>query len=164
MRFLAICPRLKKTGDSLHIMTGVGLFVLTLGLMQRQVVIDPVRRVIVVSSRYAWFFTRHREMPFSDVEAVTYGYEELSAGSSFSWNWNSLDSFIVGLRLVDDSEFTLFTFWGEGQFNNDGPFPDWLYFCDLALDLVGSQDKESRLLVDLLSKIVDVSVVPPRGY
>ena len=85
-------------------------------------------------------------------------------GSAFSFAHDSFDWFTVGLRLKGDSEFRLFNFIGDGTFGNTGPFPDWLYWDEFAFDFSGSQDKESRVFVDLLSKMIGVKVVPPRLY
>ena len=55
--------------------------------------------------------------------------------------------------------------WPHGLLGADnGPLPDWLYWNEYTFDLSGSQDKESRMFVDLLSKMIGVTVVPPRGY
>ena len=81
------------------------------------------------------------------------------AGGNDSFDW-----FTVGLRLADDSELQLFNFIGDGTFSNNGPFPDWLYWDEFAFDLSGSQEKESRVFVDLLCKMIGVRVVPPRPW
>jgi len=54
-------------------------------------------------------------------------------------------------------------FIGEGTFGNEGPFPDWCYWDEFALDISGSQEDESRVFADVLSKIIGVQVVPPRN-
>jgi hypothetical protein len=62
--------------------------------------------------------------------------------------------------LVGGEEVRLFYFVGDGAFQNDSPLPDWWYWEDYALDRVGSQDRESRMFVQLLSQIIGVAILP----
>lgn len=160
MRLLALCPRIRKHDDCILVTTAWRSSVLSLGTIYRKVVIDPQNRKLVIASRYLWLISRSREIRFSEILAVTYGYEDTSLDLDFGHD--SFDWFTVGLRLKDDSELRLFNFIGEGTFTNTGPFPDWCYWDEFAFDLSGSQDKESRTFVDLLCKMIGVKVVPPR--
>ncbi len=138
---------------------------LTLGMLFRRVTVDPRLQTLTVDSRYAWLFARRRKIPFAKIAAITYGYSNLSPDSYVSWGHDSFDSFTVGLRLkTPDQEIHLFNFVGEGTFSNDGPLPDWMYWQEFTYDWTGSQEKESRLFVDVLSTMVGVKVVPPRVY
>ena len=164
MRLLALCPRIRKHDGCIVATTAWRMSMASFGTMYRKVVINPQSREVSVSSRYIWLVSRSREIPFSAIRAVTYGYEGMSMDAAFSFAHDSFDWFTVGLRLTDDSEFRLFNFIGDGTFGNAGPFPDWLYWDEFAFDFSGSQDKESRVFVDLLSKMIGVKVVPPRLY
>jgi len=162
MRLLAICPRISRSGERIEATTAWRLRLLTLGMMFRRVVIDPQRDKLLIESRWLWLIRRRRVIRFARVQAITYGYEDLSPDGFFSLAHDSYDSFTVGLRLMDDSEVRLFTFHGDGTFVNTSTWPDWLFWDEYALDLSGSQQQESRLFVDLLSEMIGVSVVPPR--
>jgi hypothetical protein len=99
------------------------------------------------------------------IDAVTYGYEDIfSEQEWFAFAHDSFDWFTVGLRLRGGVQKHLFHFIGEGTFSSHGPWPEWVYWGDYALDLSGSQEKESRAFVEVLSKLVGVPVVPPRLY
>jgi hypothetical protein len=162
MRFLSICPRISKKSGCVVATTGIRVLLLLLGAVHRRVVIDPAKATLSISSRYLWLIRFHREISFSQIKAVTYGYEDESFGSMFAFAHDSFDWFTVGLRLSDGSETHLFNFIGDGTFSNNGPLPDWLYWDDFAFDMSGSQDKESRVFVDLLAQMIDTTVVPPR--
>ena len=166
MRLLALCPRIKKEpGPRVVATTALRVRILLLGLLIRKIVIDPTEKTIQISSRYVWLFRRQRTIRFSDVQAVTYGYEDLmSYESYFSYGHDSFDWFTVGLRLKDKSETRLFNFIGEGTFNNEGPLPDWLYWGESAFDVSGSQDKESRVFAELLSNLVQAPIAAPNPY
>ncbi|GIW92275.1 MAG: hypothetical protein KatS3mg110_0316 [Pirellulaceae bacterium] len=164
MRLLSICPRIRKKSGRLVASTAWILRLLLLGTTYRKVVVDPNTRTISIYSRYLWLVRRRRVISFGEIQAVTYGYEDLAIASLFSYAHDSIDCFSVGLRLKDGMEIGLFNFVGEGTFSNNGPFPDWLYWPEFALDMSGSQENESRVFVDLLSKMIGVSVVPPRLY
>jgi hypothetical protein len=98
-------------------------------------------------------------LPFEKIEAVTYAYQDWARGGSYSAH-DSLDLYEVGLRLTCGDELHLFYFFGAGAFSNNGPFPDWLYWNDYVVKPTGTQDSESLVYVNLLSKLIGVSVVP----
>lgn len=162
MRLLAICPRIRKDNTQIVARTAWRVRLLLLGLLDRKVMIDPSQRLVTVKSRYLWLIRRERKIPFSQVDAVTYGYEDWSPDQILSFAHDSFDWFTVGLRMKDRSEIRLFNFVGEGSFDNHGPFPDWMYWDQFAFDATGSQQKESRLFVNLLSKMIGVTVVRPQ--
>lgn len=164
MRLFGICPRITKKSGRVIAETAWRVRFLFLGTLYRNVVIDPENETISIFSRYLWVMRRRRTVPFSKVRAVTYGYEDMSTGAVLSYAHDSFDWFTVGLRFTDDSEIRLFNFFGDGTFSNNGPFPSWLYWDKFAFDLSGSQEKESRLFVDVVSKIIGVKVVPPRKF
>ena len=161
-RFLSICPRVSKVNGTLVATTAWRIRILTLGLLYRKLTVDPKEKVLTIFGHYFWFFPRQRRIKFSSIEALTYGYEDWSIGSVISWAHDSLDLFAVGIRLYKDEELHGFYFYGDGTFTNDGPLPDWLYWDDYLFDLSGTQERESKGFVDLVAKMVGVSVVPPR--
>jgi hypothetical protein len=159
---LSLCPRVQKRGKSLVASTPWRLRVLTLGTILRQVTVDPKQQVVWLRRRYLWLFTPRRRIPFRSIEAITYGYQDVAASSVLSWAHDSADLYRVGLRLHGGDEVHLFFFYGDGQFTNDGPFPDWFYWEDYLFDLCGTQDRESRVFVELLSKLIGAPVDAPR--
>jgi hypothetical protein len=160
-RLFSICPHVNKQGNRLVASTAWLVRILTLGWLYRKVLVDPEKKEIRIYRRYFWVFPRRRRIRFAAVEAVTYGYEDWAPDASYSWSHDSVDCFAVGLRLLDGEELHLFYFYGDGTFSNDGPWPDWLYWEEYAFDSSGTQEKESRAFVELLSKLMGVSVVPP---
>ena len=161
---LSVCPRIVKRGGKLVACTALSQRILTLGAFCREVVIDPKAEVIRLRRRYLWFFKRAVRIPFGSVRAVTYGYS--GSGGPHDWWWGAYkttDAFRVGLRLSNFREVHLFWFSGEGPFTNYGPWPDWLYWEDYLLDFSGTQERESRAFVELLSKMIGVTVIPGRS-
>ena len=152
LRFLSICPRVCKHGRRLVASTAWRLRLLTLGMLYRRVVVDPKNEVVLVQRRYLWLLARRRRIPFRFVKAVTYGYQDLAVGEPWTSAHDSYDLFRVGLRLHNQEEVHLFFFYSDGTFTNDGPLPDWLYWEDYVFDLCGTQEKESRVFVELLGK------------
>jgi hypothetical protein len=135
------------------------LRILLLFAMLRKVEIVPQAESVSVESRYLWLIRRQHTFPFFNINAITYGYQDDSLGSS----WNAHDSsdwFNVGLKLADGKEFHLFHFVGDGTFTNNSVFPDWMFWGERLVDLEGSQERESRTFVDLLSTMIGVTVVP----
>jgi hypothetical protein len=98
-------------------------------------------------------------MDFGEVTGVTYGYEE--ALPSLWWEARDpIDRFLVGLKLRSGEEVKLFVFTGDGTFTNDGPMPDWFYWQEFLGDYTGTQERDSRAFVKLLSKVLGVAVEP----
>ncbi len=64
------------------------------------------------------------------------------------------------LKLHGGGDVHLFSFYGEGEFENVGPLPDWLYWQEYLFDLSGTQTQESRAYVELLSRMTGASVEP----
>ena len=161
--FLSICPRIRKRGDALIVSTSWVALAMTLGLWIRKVVVAPDEKLVTLRDRYLWLIPRERNIPFPAIGAVTYGYENHSPGSDLTYTNDSWDQFSVGLRLKDDNDIHLFSFFGEGTFTNNAPFADWMYWSDFMLDFSGTQEHRSQVLVNLLSKLIRVTVVPPKN-
>jgi hypothetical protein len=160
----SLCPRIRKADDHLVAATGWRVRLLTLGLLYKRVTVDPDKKVVTVYRRNGWFFTRTRQIPFGSIATVTYGYSDVSGNSSWSWAHDSTDLFTVGLRLQDRKQIHLFSFFGDGTFTNDGPLPDWCYIEQYLTDISGTQEKESKVFVDMLSKMVGAPVGPPSAW
>lgn len=154
----SVGPRVRKENGRLLARTGWRFLLTTLGLIYREVIVDPKQGVVRVRRRYGWFFTRRLRIPFAAVTAVTYGYADLNPGRGWFWTHDSFDQFTVRLRLRNGKEAHLFHFFGDGTFTNDGPLPDWYYWNDYVFDVSGTQESESRRFVDLLSKLIGVPV------
>jgi len=159
---LSFCPRVRKVKGTLVARTNLQLRILTLGLMNRKVRVDPKKEEVTISRRLFWFYPRRRRISFKRIAAVTYGYQDWSPDAYWSWAHDSVDLFSVGLRLHGGDEVHLFHFYGDGTFQNDGPLPDWWYWDDFLFDFSGTQERESKLFVNALSKIIGVEVVPSR--
>jgi hypothetical protein len=162
-RLLSMCPRLRKVEDQLVATTAWRLRLMTLGWLYRKVTVDPEEKVVTIYRRYFWLFSRRRRIPFKHIEAVAYGYKDMAVGASWTWAHDSVDLFAVGLRLQGGEEVHLFYFYGDGTFTNDGPLPDWVYWNDYVFDMTGTQEKESRLYVEVLCKMIGVSIAAGRG-
>ncbi len=161
MGFLSVGPRIRKEEGCVVARTAYTWRILLLGTALRKVKVDPTKKHIVIESRYLWFFPKRKLIRFSSIDAITYGYED-AADSIFTTSHNAMDCFSVGLRLKDADEFKLFTFYGEGGFVNDGPWPDWCYWEEFTFDFVGNQEQEARAFVDLLEAMTGTKVVRPR--
>lgn len=158
--FLSVGPRIQKEGGRLVATTAWKTRLLTLGMLNRTVNVDPAQQTITIRDRTAWFFKRRRRIGFGVIRAVTYSYEDLTVGAALQWTYDSSDLFRVGVRLESLEDIHLFSFYGRGTFVNEGPLPDWLYWSEYAFDLSGTQESESRAFVELLSSMIGVPVTP----
>ncbi|MDW8424636.1 MAG: hypothetical protein RMK51_01790 [Meiothermus sp.] len=162
MRLFSIGPRIQKQGARLVVTTALRLRILSLGAFCRQVVVEPRKGWLMIHDRQFWFVERTRLIPFEQVEVVIYGFEDWTFGGWFFRARNTQELFRVGLRLRSGRELDLFRFYGEGPFVNESYLPDWWFWDEFATDATGTQEQESRLLVELLSKMIGVRVDRPR--
>ena len=157
---ISIGSRVTKRDGRLVIRSGFVGTALTLGAFRTTASFDPGDRTVRITRRRFWA-ARRRRIGFDMVEAVTYGYDDLAPFAGWSGGHDAVDRFTVGLRLFDREEIAVATFAGPGAFVNDGPFPDWMHWEDFAFDYVGDQEDRARAVVDLLSAMIGVPVVPP---
>jgi hypothetical protein len=161
LSILALCPRLTRRKGRLIATTPWRLRVLTLGALYRQVIVDVKDRVVIVRRRYLWFFKRARRVRFEHIKAIGYGYSGVAASDwSLTWTRKPADNFTVQLKLHGGGDVHLFSFYGDGEFENVGPLPDWFYWEDYLFDLSGTQTQESRAYVELLSRMTGAPVEP----
>ncbi len=161
--YLSICPRVRKNKGRLIAESAWRTRIITLGCYYRKVVVDPKKEELSIRRRYFWFARKRRRLHFASIAAITYGYQDWAADAWFSYAHKSSDFFSVGLRLHGGDDVRLFHFYGEGAFQNDGPWPDWMYWDDYLFDTSGTQERESRMFVKVLSKMIGVPVEPGRA-
>jgi hypothetical protein len=154
---LSTSPRITADENTLTARTSVITFLFTAGLAIRKLQLDRSARTLTIHDRNGWLFKRTRSIPFNQIRAVTYGYEDVNP--SFG-SHDAIDRFLVGIRLIAGNEIKLFSFIGDGSFSNSGPLPDWWYWEDILFDYTGPQENESRVFVQLLSKLIGVTIEP----
>jgi hypothetical protein len=154
--FLSVGPSIHKRKGKLIARTPWPIRLLTLGLSRREVMVDPRRQVVVVRRRRFWFRRRRLVVPFGLVKSVTYRYAESSERPWWGTAGDSFDVFTVSLRLHDFSDVHLFTFLGDGEYENRSALPDWLFWPNFALDVAGTQGRESRAYAELLARMLQV--------
>jgi hypothetical protein len=156
----SICPQIVADEQTLTASTSLVTSCLAFGFGSRRVVIDRAARTVSIRRRTAWFYTRTQLIEFRRIAAATYGYQDLSPLAFLGGAHDAVDRFVVGLKLVGADEVRLFSFIGDGVFSNDGPLPDWWYWEDILMDFAGPQERESRIFVTLLSKLIGVTIAP----
>ena len=160
-RVFAFRPVVRKAGNQLVASSDWRSQLFSLGFSGRRVVLDPAQKTIRLIIRRFWFWRTSRRIEFDWVQEVLYGYSDLSLGWSAR---QQQDLFTVGLRLKNGEELTLFRFFGEGDFVNEGIWPDWMYWQDaiVAEYTRGSQESESLLFADLVARMIGVPVSNPQ--
>jgi hypothetical protein len=156
--FLSLGPRIEKSGERLIARTSFVQALLCLGLFRRLVEVDPARKVVSVRDRRCWLFSREKSIRFDLIKDIIYRYDDFSIGLGWSAG-QSTDCFRVGLRLLNLDEVFLFSFSGAGTFVNNSVWPDWMFWEQYALDFSGTQESHSRAFVEILMKMVGVSLV-----
>jgi hypothetical protein len=158
--FLSSVPRITADENRLIAATSLPFRIVTLGLSIRRVTVDRELKLVTIEDRKAWIWHRRISLHFNEIESITYGYDDVSLSGVFQTAHDSVDRFVVGLKPYGRDEVVLFNFVGDGTFTNEGPLPDWWYWKEYATDWSGTQQQESRLFVQLLSKLIGVSTAP----
>jgi hypothetical protein len=158
-RLLSITPRIVGDADVLTATTSRLAQLLMLLARFRRVRVDAASRTVTIEDRMWWCWRKARVILFDQVAAVSYGYEEWLPLSGFSAR-DPIDRFVVGLKLKGGEEVGLFWFVGDGTFTNDGVFPDLVYWKEIALDMSGTQEQESRVFAKVLRKMVGAPLEP----
>lgn len=161
--FLRYEPRIRRRGRMVAITSGLRVVVMTLGLLHRTVLLDLDQNVLRIIDRRGWFFRRYRRIPFERVAAVTYGYQDTAPFSSVSMEYRQWDLYTVGIRLRDQEDVLLFRFFGQGDYINNSLLPDWMFTDEIVIAELtrGGQETRSRLLVELLSHVMNVDIINP---
>ncbi len=157
-RFFTVRPRIERLGRQLSISTPWLVQVLTAFAYRREVRVDGATQTIAIDERSFWFRRRLQLMRFRDVARVTYSF----ASAPTSWDFlgrahDRVESFNVGIELHGSSEVVHITrFVGEGAV---GSVSTWLLGDDLV-DIEGTQEDESRVLVTELCERIGVGLGP----
>ena len=153
----SIGPKITKVNGKLVARTHFLVGLLTLFFSNRQVVVDPARKLVTVTNRWFWFFPSRREIPFEQVRSILYDYKDVSPGSLFSHH-DAIDRYAVRLLTQDNSRVYLFSFYGDGAFQNNSGLPDWWFGGEYFFDRTGNQDQESRIFVELLHQMIEAPI------
>lgn len=156
-RFVAIWPTVRKEGDRLVATTSWKARIWNLGSASRRLVVDPGAKTARLQIRRFWFFQTSRRIEFDWVAGIGYRYSDVSPGV---WAHQQADLFTIDLKLKNGDRVMLFRFFGEGDFVNNGIWPDWMYWDDflVAKYTKGDQESQSMLLADLLSRMIGVPI------
>jgi hypothetical protein len=160
-RLFAFRPKVTKEGGLLVARSDWRSQLFSLGFASRTATVDPKLKTVRLGVRRAWVFRTWRCIEFDRIDEVLYGYNDLSS----DWGAHTTaDLFTVGLRLKTGEEVVLFRFYGAGDFTNAGIWPDWMYWDDFLVSpyLKGTQEGESLLYADLLSRMIGVPIGNPR--
>jgi hypothetical protein len=162
-RLLSTSAEITRSGDCLIVREPRRVRWLLLGAYWRRVAFDAVRRRITVESCIGWLHVARRKLDFAHVAAITYSHRDLNQPYTSDFvadAWDSYDHFAVGLRLTDGTDVSVADFVGEGTWTNDTGWPDWVFFPRRLFDWAGDQEQVSRQLVNELSELLNVPVIP----
>ncbi len=140
-RLLQVPPRISRQGDVLVAETPWLTHILCLGSGSRKVLVDPARKTVTLRKRVAWFVLTQQVYHFDQILNLIADYQDWSL-SHLSWSGAYRDRgvFTVELRLTTGERILLFRFYTQGDFVNDGIFPDMMYWGDFVEASVSKAD------------------------
>lgn len=161
LSILSTGPRVTREGECLIARSSRLRLLLTLGAFRRTMVACPRERRIEIATTWLWGIRRLRVVPFDAVREVAYRYENLMPLSSISAT-DAIDCYRIALVLDDRDEVPLFSWVGQGMFENNSYWPDWMYWQDLLIDFTGTQTSESMAFYEMLTRMLKNARPVPR--
>jgi hypothetical protein len=160
-RLLQLPPRITRQGDVLVAETPWITHFLCLFYGSRKVLIDPTARTVKLRKRFAWFVLNEHVYRFDQILNLIADYRDWSL-SQLSWSGAYRDRgiFTVELRLTTGERILLFRFYAQGDFVNDGIFPDLMYWGDFLEASVSKGDNytHSEAYAEVAAGIIGVRV------
>ncbi len=156
-RLFYFCPKISKQGQTLVARSDWRALTMCLGYGGRMVTIDPVQKVIRLKLRSFWFYQTSKRIEFDWIQEIVYHYNDIAP----AWGAHQEnDLFEVALLLKNGERVTLFHFYGEGSFVNNGIMPDWMYWEDFMIaDYIrGNQESESLMFADMVSRLTGAPI------
>lgn len=157
-RFFSLSPRVRRVGSQLWIVTNRRTQALSLWSYRREVHVAGDARFVFIETRCFWFHRTRQALPFRHITRISYGFRQLpTSWDIFGRVHDAWETFDVYLELDESSASVLVTrFPGEGARGGVGR---WLTGDDLV-DYEGTQEVDSRALVEQLEEMLKVEVGP----
>ncbi len=160
---LTLRPRVREEPPLLVITTGFLSMCLTLGCKRRRVELDTLRKEIRLKNRYMWFVSQEETLPFDTLSHLEYTYDSLPTSIGFSaaglGRQDEIDIFTISVVNHDGREFKLCSYRGEGAVCTG--WTGVLLGDDSILDVSGTQEGESRQLVNMIKAITGLPIGKP---
>lgn len=154
---------MKEEPPLLIISSGLFISFMTLGLSLKRVEIDTMRKEFRFRRRLMWFIQKNNILPFNTLSHLEYAYK--SIGTSWGWSFSGygrqdeVEVFTLSVVDQDGKQFPLCSYHGEGSV--DTGWSGVLLGDDSSLDLSGTQEGESRQLVDMIKAITQLPIGKP---
>ena len=155
----SIGPRITKKNGKLVVRTAMFWRILTLGLDSKIMTVDPVATTIHLKRRLFWFFPSERTLRFDEIKRINYSHSDGNIFTAMGATGDSIDRYMVRLELRRGGTVHLFNWTGDGGFQVGAGRPEWMHWKDLTFDAVGSQAKQSKVFVTLLSELTGAPLV-----
>ncbi len=149
LSFLSMGPRVTREGERLVANTSLPFRIATLFSWNKRLEACPREGKVVLKRTMLWTFTRTTEIPFQDIREINYKYSNLMPLSSVSAT-DAIDCYTILLELHDRHEIKLFSWIGQGEFENNSLYPDWVYWDEYIVDFTGTQANASLAFFELL--------------
>lgn len=161
--FLTLRPKVREEPPLLVITTGFLTSLLTLGLKRRRVEIDTLRKEIRIQSRYLWLIPEEATLSFTHLSHLEYRYDAVPTSFGLSLEGfgrkDEVDIFTIAVVDRDGREFKLCSYRGEGSVHTG--WTGVLLSDDSMMDFTGTQEGESRQLVNMIKAILQIPIGKP---
>lgn len=167
MGSLRVVPKIEVSSDQVRGSTSWLAQLAVLFAYNRSVLIDRRRQIVLVTTRWFWFWQMTRTIPFELVSRIIYRAQGLPSLSPLRyvslWNWDWYDSafFLIAIAIksaADDrhtrDELTLFSVWQQQPRELD-----WLdKLAGVRNDVHSVGDESAGSIVKLLREYLGVPV------
>jgi hypothetical protein len=167
MDLLRVTPKIEVTSDQVQGNTPWLAQLVVLFAYRRSVLIDRRRQLVLVTTRWLWFWKVTRTIPFERVSRIIYRAQGLPSLSPMryvslgSWDWYDSAFFLISIGIkgaVDDrhtrDELTLFSVWQQQPRQ-----PDWLdKLAGVRENAYSIGDESAGAIVKVLREYLGVPV------
>ena len=162
-RWLTLRPKVKEAFPVLEIRSGFLQQLFTLFSCSRSVRIDTENKTITFVRRAFWLYINSYVIGFQDVHYMEYEYKSFGTSWGMSMGGcgrqDEVEMFVISLVDQEGQKHEVTAFQGEGAVNTG--WSGMLMGDDSFFDYSGTQEGESRDLVDGLKQILQVPIGKP---
>lgn len=160
LSFLTLRPSIRETDDALVIKTGFLTALLTLFLKTTRIEISLSERTITFSKRVAYLFSSSQVVPFAEVGYVDYDFDSMGTDWGLTSSWfgrhDQVESFSISVVTHAGDKHFVCAFRGEGS--TCSGWTGVLLGGDSMIDLMGTQDSESRKLAEYIAELLETRI------
>lgn len=168
--FFSFSPRIQSNETQLIVKDNLLRQICRLFFCGKTTIVDNQSQMVTVKSRFLWFITTKKEVEFKHIHYIDYTFHEsvlVEFARMINSDINAMEHYKIHLVTHDKRKLLISTVSGAGAYEDNGILelrtknsydPSGLSFGSRSdgIDLVGTQQEDSRELAVILSERIGV--------